>query len=60
MHARPSPLYWGIGKRARGSTWLNTVSDKVVGLGGLLVPGTLRDSPFILDAIHRLDAAEHS
>ncbi|MFE3453993.1 Tn3 family transposase [Nonomuraea sp. NPDC059194] len=59
LHARPSPLYWGIGKRARGSTWLNTVSDKVMGLGGLLVPGTLRDSLFILDAIHRLDAAEH-
>ena len=30
-----------------------------MGLGGLLVPGTLRDSLFILDAIHRLDAAEH-
>ncbi|MEU4235235.1 Tn3 family transposase [Nonomuraea sp. NPDC026600] len=50
LHARPSPLYWGIGKRARGSTWLNTVSDKVMGLGGLLVPGTLGDSLFILDA----------
>ena len=59
LHSRPSPLYWGIGKRPRGSTWLNTVSDKVMGLGGLLVPGTLRDSLFILDAIHRLDAAEH-
>ncbi len=34
------------------------VSDKVMGLGGLVVPGTLRDSLFILDAIHRLDAAE--
>ena len=30
-----------------------------MGLGGLLVPGTLRDSLFILDAIHRLDAIEH-
>ncbi|HEX2819789.1 MAG TPA: Tn3 family transposase [Streptosporangiaceae bacterium] len=59
LHSRPSPLYWGIGKRPRGSTWLNTVSDKVMGLGGLLVPGTLRDSLFILDAIHRLDAIEH-
>ena len=59
LHARPSPLYFGVGKRPRGSTWLNTVSDKVMGLGGLLVPGTLRDSLFILDAIHRLDAAEH-
>ena len=59
LHARPSPLYFGVGKRPRGSTWLNTVSDKVMGLGGLLVPGTLRDSLFILDAIHRLDATEH-
>lgn len=59
LYARPSPLYFGIGKRPRGSTWLNMVSDKVMGLGGLLVPGTLRDSLFILDAIHRLDAVEH-
>jgi len=29
-----------------------------MGLGGLLVPGTVRDSLYILDAIHRLDAAE--
>ncbi|MGH3194624.1 MAG: Tn3 family transposase, partial [Streptosporangiaceae bacterium] len=59
LYARPSPLYFGTGKRPRGATWLNVVSDKVMGLGGLLVPGTLRDSLFILDAIHRLDAAEH-
>jgi len=59
LHARPSPLYFGVGKRPRGATWLNAVSDKVMGLGGLLVPGTLRDSLYILDAIHRLDAAEH-
>jgi TnpA family transposase len=59
LYARPSPLYFGVGKRPRGATWLNTVSDKIMGLGGLLVPGTLRDSLYILDAIHRLDAAEH-
>jgi TnpA family transposase len=59
LYARPSPLYFGVGKRPRGTTWLNTVSDKVMGLGGLLVPGTLRDSLYILDAIHRLDAIEH-
>ena len=59
LHARPSPLYFGVGKRPRGATWLNAVSDKVMGLGGLLVPRTLRDSLYILDAIHRLDAAEH-
>ncbi|MEV1248731.1 Tn3 family transposase [Nonomuraea sp. NPDC049750] len=59
LHARPSPLCFGVGKRPRGTTWLNTVSAKVTGLGGLVVPGTLRDSLYILDAIHRLDAAEH-
>ncbi|WP_164903626.1 Tn3 family transposase [Nonomuraea polychroma] len=58
LHSRPSPLYFGIGKRPRGTTWLNTVSDKVMGLGGLVVPGTMRDSMYILDAIHRLDATE--
>jgi TnpA family transposase len=50
LHARPSPPYFGKGKRARGATWLNVVSDKVMGLGGLLVPGTIRDSLYILDA----------
>ncbi|WP_433359034.1 Tn3 family transposase [Streptosporangium sp. CA-115845] len=59
LYARPSPLYFGVGKRPRGTTWLNTVSDKMMGLGGLLVPGTMRDSMYILDAIHRLDATEH-
>ncbi|WP_252374853.1 MULTISPECIES: transposase [unclassified Nonomuraea] len=58
MHSRPSPLYFGIGKRPRGTTWLNTVSDKVMGLGGLAVPGTMRDSMYILDATHRFDATE--
>lgn len=58
LYARPSPLYFGRGKRPRGATWLNVVSDKVMGLGGLLVPGTIRDSLYILDAIHRLDATE--
>ena len=59
LYSRSSPLYFGIGKRPRGTTWLNTVSDKVMGLGGLVVPGTMRDSMYILDAIHRLDATEY-
>ncbi|MEU6719725.1 Tn3 family transposase [Nonomuraea sp. NPDC046802] len=50
LYTRPSPLYFGVGKRLRGATWLNVVSDKVMGLGGLVVPGTLRDSLYILDA----------
>ncbi|GAB2859000.1 Tn3-like element Tn3 family transposase [Actinocorallia aurea] len=47
-----NPIYFG---RQRGATWLNVVNDQVMGLGGLVVPGTLRDSLFILDAIHTLD-----
>ncbi len=31
------------------------VNDQVMGLGGVVVPGTLRDSLFILDAIHARD-----
>ncbi|MGN9845833.1 Tn3 family transposase [Nonomuraea sp. H19] len=58
LHARPNPVYFGRGKRSRGSTWLAVVNDRVMGLGGLVVPGTMRDSLFILDALHRLDAIE--
>ncbi|SHN37961.1 Transposase and inactivated derivatives, TnpA family [Actinacidiphila paucisporea] len=36
-------------------TWLNVVSDSFMGLGGIVVPGTLRDSLGILDAVFNLD-----
>ncbi|SFI32751.1 Transposase and inactivated derivatives, TnpA family [Streptosporangium canum] len=52
LHTGHNPLYCG---RQRGATWLNVVNDQVMGIGGLVVPGTLRDSLFILDAIHNLD-----
>jgi len=52
LHAGPNPKYFGP---KRGVTWLNVVSDRVMGLGGLVVPGTLRDSMVILDAIFNLD-----
>ena len=58
MYGRPNPHYFGQSKRSKGATWLAVVSDRVMGLGGLLVPGTMRDSLFILDALHRLDARE--
>jgi Tn3 transposase DDE domain-containing protein len=48
-----SPKYFGL--RHKGVTWLNVVNDQVMGLGGVVVPGTLRDSTFILDAIHARD-----
>ena len=52
LHAGPNPKYFGP---KHGVTWLNVVSDRVMGLGGLVVPGTLRDSMVILDAIFNLD-----
>jgi len=36
-------------------TWLNAVNDQVAGIGAVVVPGTLRDSLFILDTILTLD-----
>ncbi|WP_131736102.1 Tn3 family transposase [Actinomadura roseirufa] len=52
LHSGHNPIYFG---RQRGATWLNVVNDQVMGIGGLVVPGTLRDSLFILDAIHTID-----
>lgn len=45
IHAGPNPKYFGI---KRGITWYNLVSDQSAGLGGISVPGTLRDSMVIL------------
>jgi len=39
----------------RGVTWLNAVNDQYAGLGALLVPGTNRDSLYILDLLLNLD-----
>ncbi|GAB2488479.1 hypothetical protein GCM10027187_64630 [Streptosporangium sandarakinum] len=52
IHTRPNRKYFGAG---RGATWLNVVSDRVMGLGGIVMPGTLRDSLGILDAVSNLD-----
>ncbi|MFF4779219.1 Tn3 family transposase [Microtetraspora fusca] len=52
LHTGHNPIYFG---RQRGATWLNVVNDQVMGIGGLVVPGTLRDPLFILDAIHTID-----
>jgi TnpA family transposase len=53
LYAGSNPRYFGL--RYKGATWLNVVNDQVMGLGGVVVPGTLRDSLFILDAIHARD-----
>ena len=53
INAGPSPKYFGY---KRGITWLNAVNDQVAGIGQMVVPGTPRDSLFILDALLNLDA----
>ena len=45
INAGPSPKYFGY---KRGITWLNAVNDQVAGIGQMVVPGTPRDSLFIL------------
>jgi TnpA family transposase len=53
VHAGPNPRYFG---RGRGVTWLNVVSDHVLGIGAVVVLGTVRDSLYILDALLDIDA----
>ena len=53
INAGPSPRYFGY---KRGITWLNAVNDQVAGIGQMVVPGTPRDSLFILDTLLNLDA----
>lgn len=48
INAGPNPKYFG---RGRGITYLNYMSDLSTGFHGMVVPGTLRDSLFLLDGI---------
>ncbi|WP_189544499.1 Tn3 family transposase [Streptomyces gelaticus] len=48
----PSPKYFA---KKNGITWLNAINDQVIGIGQMVVPGTPRDSLFILDALLNLD-----
>ena len=52
VNAGPNPRYFGV---RRGVTWLNAVNDQYAGLGALVVPGTIRDSLYILDLLLNLD-----
>jgi TnpA family transposase len=45
VHSRPNPKYFG---RERGVTWYNLLSDQFTGLNGIPIPGTLKDSLFLL------------
>ena len=48
IHAGPNPKYFPTG---RGITLYNLVSNQFTGLNALVVPGTLRDSLFILSLL---------
>jgi TnpA family transposase len=39
LWSAPNPRYFG---HRRGATWLNVVNDQVMGIGGLIGPGTVR------------------
>ena len=48
LNAGPNPCYFGPG---RGVTYLNFLSDQFAGFHAIVVPGTLRDSLYILDGL---------
>jgi TnpA family transposase len=53
INAAPNPKYFG---RGRGLTWLNAMNDQFSGIGATVVPGTVRDSLYVLDTLLNLDA----
>jgi TnpA family transposase len=48
LHAGPNPKYFSY---ERGVTYYNLVSDQFTGLNAFVIPGTLRDSLFLLAAV---------
>ncbi len=46
IHAGPNRKYFGA---SRGITWYNFISDQFSGFHGIVIPGTLRDSIFVLE-----------
>ena len=48
IHSGPNPRYFG---QERGVTYYNQMSDQFTGLGGIVVPGTLRDSSALLSVL---------
>lgn len=48
VNSEPNRKYFGSG---RGITWYNFVSDQYSGFHDIVVPGTLRDSIFVLEGL---------
>ncbi len=49
INSGPNRKYFGSN---RGITWYNFVSDQFSGFHGIVVPGTLRDSIFVLEGVN--------
>jgi TnpA family transposase len=52
IDARPNPKYFG---RKKGTTLLNMINDQGVGLAGMVLAGTPRDSLYAVDLMYRRD-----
>lgn len=48
INAAPNSKYFGVGK---GITYYNFTSDQFTGFHGIVIPGTLRDSLFLLSGL---------
>lgn len=48
INAGPNRKYFG---HSRGITWYNVMSDQYSGFHDILIPGTLRDSVFVLEGL---------
>lgn len=48
IHAGPNKKYFGA---SRGITWYNFMSDQYAGFFGVVIPGTIRDSIYLLQGL---------
>ena len=48
INSGPNPKYFGVG---RGVTYYNYTSDQFTGLHGIVIPGTIRDSLYLLELV---------
>ena len=48
INAGPNPKHFGVG---RGVTYYNFTSDQFTGFHAIVIPGTIRDSPYILSEL---------
>lgn len=55
INAGPNRKYFGS---SRGITWYNFISDQYSGFHGIVIPGTLSDSMFVLEGLLELNPTE--